>query len=199
MAVDPNFLPVGSDAIERWAWERQLRYKSRPNLSWFREWEPFDSIISPATYFTAVSWAASPGSLTLAEPWTEDGAFEPMDRTIIGFASHPDLRWRASMRSGEHFITRVSFLTDKPPPEQTLGHAAWDEHCVTRATSAAHARAAFTSTLRTLLQSWGFRGHIEMRPNGLMLHCANLKPIPAHHEQLAQMLPQLVTAALTAD
>ena len=190
-------LPVGSDQIEQWAFKRRLQYKPRPDLKWFREWEPFDTISSPVLYFNAVSWQASPGSLTLAEPWTEEGLNEPMDRTVLGFASHPELRWRASMHSGEHFITRVTFLTDKPLPEQSLGDPVWDEQCVTRAISAEHARAAFTTALRNLLRSAGFAGHIEMRPQGLMLHVADLKPTAASYEQLSHMLPQVVTAALT--
>ena len=197
MAIDPAFSPSGSDQIAFWAHKRGLIYKLRPPMEWFREWEPFDTITSPPIYFNAVSWTANPGSLTLAEPWTEDGMIEPMDRTILGFASHPALRYRASMRSGEHFITRVTFLTDKPAPEQKLGDPVWDEHCVTRAASSEQARAAFTSALRNLLRSWGFRGHIEMRPNGLMMHHAALKPTPADYERMTQLLPQAVTAALT--
>lgn len=196
--IDLGFLPVGSDQIERWAWGRQLLYKARPVIEWFREWEPFDTITSPATYFNAVSWNANPGALTIAEPWTEDGVFEPMDRTLLGFATHPGLRWRASMRSGEHFITRVTFLTDPPAPEQKIGDPVWDDHCVTRAISAEQARAAFPHAFRDLLRSWGFRGHIELRPNGMMMHYADMKPNVAHYEQLTQLMPQAVMAALTA-
>ena len=197
VAIDPTFVPIGSDQIERWALSRRLVYKQRPPMEWFREWEPYDTITSPAMYFNAVSWTANPGAITIAEPWTEDGTFEPMDRTLLAFASHPGLRYRACMRSGEFFITRVTFLTDKPEPEQKLGDPVWDEHCVTRAQSAEHARAAFTPSLRALLQQWGFRGHIEMRPNGLMMHYAQMRPIVQHYEQLTELLPKVVIAALT--
>jgi hypothetical protein len=36
-----------------------------------------------------------------------------------------------------------------------------------------------------------------MRPNGLMLHIADLKPTVAHYQELSLRLPEVVTAALT--
>ena len=134
-------------------------------------------------------------------PYTEDeeSLIKPIDRTVFGFASHPGLRWTASMRAGEHFITRTTILTDPPPPQVPMGDAVWDRNVVTRAASAQAARGAFTSALRTLLQSWGFTGHIEMRPGGALIHQAGLQPTPEGYEQMSQVLPKIVQAALIAD
>ena len=99
------------------------------------------------------------------------------------------------MRVGEHFVTRVAFLTDPPLPEVDIGDPVWDQHVVTRAGSAQEAHYAFPPRLRALLQTWGFQGHIEMRPGGAVVHYAGLKPVPAHYEQLTQVIPQLITAA----
>ena len=195
--MNPNFLPQGSDAVQRWALGRGLGYAARPDESWFRQLEPFDTVVAPAWYFNACSWSAHPGSVTLVEPWTEDDLVEPMDRTVFAFAQHPGLGGRASMRSGEHFITRVSFLVDPPPPKVALGDPVWDEHVVTHAASVGDAQAAFTPALRSLLQSWGFRGHLEIHPGGILLHYAGLKPTPADYDRLSRIVPQVVSAALT--
>lgn len=149
-----------------------------------------------AYYFNSCSWPANPGSIALVEPWTEEDTFEPMDRTILGFAKHPGLRWRAALRVDDHFITRVAFLENPPAPVVKIGDKVWDENVVTRAASAGEALKAFTPTLRRLLQTWGFRGHLEMRPGGLVVHHAGYRPTPTHFEQLSQSLTQLVTAAL---
>jgi hypothetical protein len=195
--MDPTFLPQGSDGVARWALGRRLGYAARPDESWFRQHEPFDTMVAPAFYFNACSWSAQPGSITLVEPWTEDDLVEPMDRTLLAFAQHPGLYGRASMRSEEHFITRVSVLSDPPPPKVALGDPVWDEHVVTHAPSVAEAQAALTPALRALLQGWGFRGHLELRPGAAILHYAGLKPTPADYERLSRIVPQVVTAALT--
>jgi hypothetical protein len=144
----------------------------------------------------ACSWAAHPGSATIVEPWTEDGLFEPMDRTLFAFVRHPNLRYGASMRVGEHFITRVAFLTDPPPPEVKLGDPVWDEHVVTRAASVEQAQRAFTPSLRQLLRNWGFRGHLELRPGGLIMHCADLKPTAQGYDAMMQRVKPVVDAAM---
>ncbi|MEZ4442459.1 MAG: hypothetical protein R3B72_25425 [Polyangiaceae bacterium] len=194
--MEPNFMPLGSDAIALYAQRQGLAYKPRPSETWFRAWEPFDTITTPHAYFNAVTWHLPPGSATLAEPWTEDGLFEPMDRTLLAFFTHPGFTRRAALRVGESFITRVTFLTDAPPPIVKLGDPVWDEHVVTRAKSPDEARAAFPGPLRQLLQTSGFRGHLEVRPGGLILHCADLKPLPQHYADLGQRLLRVVDAAL---
>jgi len=194
--MDPTFVPLGSDQVRLWAQRRGLGYEPRPSERWFRDWEPFDMLTSPAAYLNACSWNANPGSATIVEPWTEDGLFEPMDRTIFAFVRHPNLRHRASMRAGEHFVTRVTFLTDPPPPEQQLGDPVWDEHVTTRAGSTAEAQAAFNPRLRDLLRRWGFQGHLELRAGGLILYCADLKATPQHYDAMMQRIPEVVNAAL---
>jgi len=196
--AEPDFSPPGTEAVAQWARGRRLNFVSRPNQAWFRFWEPYDTMVAAAYYFNAVSWPSPPGSVTLAEPWTEEGPAQPMDRALFGFANHPGLRYRASMRAGEHFITRVTFLASKPPPQTTTGDAVWDAHVTTLAHTPQQARAAFTPALRALLRGWGFHGHIEIRPGGMLVHDARLRPVAAHYEQLAHALPQIVAAALQA-
>ncbi len=196
----PPFVPIGSEAVARWATARGTGCDPRPPQDWFRDWEPFHTMISPAAYYNSCSWPAPPGSVTLVEPYTEDenSQIQPIDRTVFGLASHPALRWTASMRAGEHFITRTSILTDPPPPQVQIGDPVWDQHVVTRAASAEAARGAFTPALRALLQGWGFVGHIELRPGGAVIHQAGLQPTAQGYEQMSQVLPRIVQAALIA-
>jgi hypothetical protein len=190
-------LPNGTDLIARWATSRGVNHEPRPNQAWFRFWEPFDTMVSAAHYFNAITWQAVPGSVTIAEPWTEDSDLEPMDRTIVAFINHPGLRFTASMRSGEHFITRVSFLAKPPPPKVTLGDPVWDDHVATFAQSREEGLSAFSRPLRSLVKTWAFSGHLELRPGVAIIHYAGLKPVPKHYEQLMGMVPQIITAALT--
>jgi hypothetical protein len=194
--VEPEVLPQGSDEIARWAMARGLRYEARPDQSWFRRWEPFDTMVAAASYINAVTWSLPPGSVTVAEPWTEEGNLDPIDRTLYAFASHPGLRGQAAVRVGEHFVTRVTFLTKPPPPKVQIGDPIWDEHAVTHASSADSAKRTLTAALRALLQRWGFQGHLELRPGGAVLHMARLRPAPQSYEQLGASAQQVVDAAL---
>lgn len=194
--LDPNFVPPGMVALERWARSRGLGFEARPDQDWFRGWEPFDTMISPAGYFGACTWAAPPGQVTLVEPWTELDGIEPMDRTVFAMVKHPGLRHRVSLQSGDHFITRVAFLTDPPPPVVELGDATWDENVTTRALSADEARAAITPALRETLRHHGFRGHLELRVGAAVLHVAGLRPLPEGYQQLMAIAPTVIDAAL---
>jgi hypothetical protein len=195
----PPFVPAGTDSVARWALGRRVGFEPRPDPTWFRAWEPFDTMVAPAHYYGACSWPAPPGSITLVEPYTEseDSQLDPLDRTVLAFASHPALRHRCAARVGEHFITRVSFLSDKPPPRVHIGDPVWDEHVVTMAPSAEIAQAALTPALRRLLQGWGFAGHLELRPGCAIVHIAGVQPTPGGYEHLGRAAPQIVLAALT--
>ncbi|HHH12067.1 MAG TPA: hypothetical protein ENK23_08365 [Sorangium sp.] len=193
----PSFLPAGTDEVARWALTQGLQYAAHPDEQSLRNWEPFHTMVSPARFFNAVSQLSPPAAFTVVEPWTEEGLEAPMDRTLLGYATHPGLRGSASLQVGEHFITRVSFLSDKPPPKVTLGIAAWDAHVVTRAASPELARAVLTDALRALLQGWSFMGHLEIRAGALVVYHANTKPTVAGYQRMAHALPQLLNAALT--
>ena len=197
MTAGPK-LPQGSGDIGRWAHNKRLQYAPHPDERALRNFEPFDTMVSPARFYNAVSWMSPPGSATLVEPWTEEGLLEPMDRTVLAFISHPALRGRASARIGEHFITRVSVLTDPPQPKVALGDAYWDKHVITHAMSPAAAQAALTPPLRQLLAQWSFAGHLEMKPGCLVLHYAGCRPTPAGYERLSGLIPPLVNAALNS-
>ena len=88
------------------------------------------------------------------------------------------------MRSGEHFVTRVAYIESRPPPQVKIGDTVWDEHVTTFAISEAKAASAFPPRLRSLLASWGFQGHLEIRPGGLALYVAGLRPITEHYSRL---------------
>jgi hypothetical protein len=189
-------LPPGSEYIARLATSRGGRYEAFPDDAWFRAWEPYDTIAPPSVYYNAVTWNAPPGIVVVAEPWSapEDG--EPIDRTLLAFATHPGLGRRASMRVGEHFLTRVAFLENAPPPAVKIGDALWDAHVATFASSPLEAAAAFPVPLRRLLAGWGFQGHLEMRPGGLVVHYAGLLPLPDRYERLLHIAMEIVNAAI---
>lgn len=196
VVIGPTADPQGSPQLAHWARKRRVSHQVRPEQPWFRRWEPYDTMVAPVCYLNACSWPAPPGTITLAEPWTEEAEDDPMERTVWAFVSHPGLRFRASMRVGEDFFTRVAFLEDPPPPQVKLGDPVWDEHVVTRAASAEEAARAFHPELRKLLAEWGFHGHLELRNGGAVIHYAGLKPLPEHYDRMSRIAPQIVTTAL---
>lgn len=187
---------MGSDQIAAWAATRGLLFRAAPDEAWFRDWEPFDTMAPPTVYYSACSWAQAPGEATIVEPWyaPEDGT--PLGRTLLAFAKHPGLRYRASARAGEHFLTRVAFLESRPPPEVKIGDALWDEHVTTLAFSEEEAKAAFHRRLRRLLAGWGFSGHLELRRGGLVLHYAGLSPVARDYDRMLFIVRDVVSAAI---
>lgn len=189
-------LPEGSERIGGWARQRRYAHEPYPDHAWFVAWEPYDTMVSPEAYFNAVSWALPPGSVTVAEPWLAPVDSEPLDRTLLVFVTHPGFVRRAAARGGEHFNTRVAFIENPPPPTVQIGDPAWDSNMLTFAASGSEAAAAFPPPVRKLLASWRFSGHIEVRPGGLVVHFAGMKPTPQDLDRLPPAIPQLV-AALT--
>lgn len=175
---------------------RGLSYEARPDEAWFRQWEPFDTMAPPSAYLNACTRRTPDGHLVLVEPWYAPDDAEPLERTVLAFATHPAIVRRASARVGEHFNTRTLFLEGPPPRPTKLGDALWDEHAATFAASPEEGRAAFHGRLRALLAGWGFRGHVELRAGGgLVLHVAGLPPTPEGYDRLAQSLVEVVAAA----
>ncbi len=189
-------LPPGFQEVARWARSRRLLYEPRPDDAWFRRWEPHDNIAPPTQYINACTWVTNPGHAVLVEPWyaPEDG--EPLERTIMAFAAHPAFVRRAAIRVGEHFLTRVAYLENAPPPQVKIGDRLWDEHVTTFAASPREAEAAFPPKLRRLLAGWGFRGHLEIRPGGVVLYCAGYGTTPADYDRLFWAIRQVVENAV---
>lgn len=190
-------MPSGSDAIGRFAAGRGLAFDPRPDEAWFRRWEPHDAIAPPQLFFDAVTWVANPGTLTVVEPWYAPEDVEPLERTVLAFAQHPGLRWRAAMRVGEHFLTRVAYLESPPPPTVKLGDKLWDEHVTTLAASPSEAENAFHPRLRKLLAGWGFRGQLELRPGGLVCYFEGLRPTPEGYDRMLRIAKDLVNYAIS--
>ena len=188
----PSSLPPGSEQVGAWAKRRGFSYEPRPDPSWFLAWEPYDSMTSPEAYFNAVSWMLPPGTVTLAEPWLAPVDAQPLGRTALVFVQHPTFVRRAAARVGEHFNTRVVYLETAAPPTVILGDRGWDGWAVTLAASPSEAAAAFPRGARELLRSWGFMGHIEVRPGGLVVNFAGLPPLPEHLERIAASVSELV-------
>jgi hypothetical protein len=188
-------LPPGFDEIARWARSRRLGYEARPDEAWFRRWEPHDNIAPPSRFINACTWVKPPGHVVLVEPWYAPDDGEPLERTVIAFAAHPIFMRRAAIRVGEHFLTRVAYLESAPPPQVKIGDRLWDENVTTFAASPREADAAFPPRLRRLLAGWGFRGHLEIRPAGLVLYCAGQAPTASDYDRLLWTVRQIVEAA----
>jgi hypothetical protein len=190
-------LPPGSDAIAAWASRRGLAFAARPDEDWFRRFEPYDTIAPPSFYWSSCSQAVGPGHSVVVEPWyaPEDG--EPLERSILGFATHPGLMRRAAARAGEHFLTRVAFLESPPPPTVTVGDKLWDAHVTTLAASPSEAAAAFHPRLRKLLAGWGFQGHIELRAGAAVVFYAGLRPTPNDYDRMFKIVREIVSVAVS--
>lgn len=187
-------LPPGSDQIERWARQRHLGYEARPASKWFRKWEPYDTMVSAECYYNVVSWPVDGGMAAAAEPWIAPVDSEPLGRTVLFFVQHPGFSRRAAARGGEHFNTRVTYLENPPPPEVKLGDPSWDRHVATFAASPAEADVAFPRSARQLLAQWGFVGHIEVRPGGLIFNQIGIEPTPNHLSGMIEGIRTLVRA-----
>ena len=191
-------LPLGSTQIAQWSAAARLGYEPLPDEAWFRRWEPHDTIAPPSRFFNACTWLAAPdpGHIVVVEPWYASDDVDPLDRVVIAFAVHPALRHRASMRVGEHFVTRVAFIESPPPPQVNVGDPVWDANVTTFATSEAAAAGAFHRRLRKLLAGWAFEGHLELRPGGLVVYYAGLKPIPEGYDRLLRITREIVGKAI---
>ncbi len=171
-----------------------MAFEAIPDARWFRAWEPFDTMVSPGCYFSAASWQHGSTTVTHAEAWYAEPGSEPLDRTVLTFLSDAAFRWRAAARGGEHFNTRVVFVGSAPPPEVTVGDRTWDGHMKTWSASSSAATSAFPPAVVQLLAAWGFSGHVEMRPGGLVFHWAGVRPEPAGLDALARRVPELLAA-----
>jgi hypothetical protein len=187
-------LPPGSDQIAAWARQRRLGYEPRPGAKWFRKWEPYDTMVSAEAYFNVVSWSIEGGMAAAAEPWIAPLDAEPLARTVVFFVQHPGFTRRAAARGGEHFNTRVAYLENPPPPEVKIGDPHWDQHVATFAASPAEADVAFPRAARQVLAHWGFVGHIEVRPGGLIYNQIGIEPTPTHLDGMISGIQTLVRA-----
>jgi hypothetical protein len=188
--------PQGSSQIAHWAARSGLGYAPSPDEAWFRRWEPHDTIAPPSSYYNSCTWTANPGHVVLVEPWYAPDDVEPLQRTVLAFAVHPALTRRAAMRVNEHFLTRVAFIESPRPPTVTLGDPLWDEHVTTFAASQRDAQVAFHPRLRKLLAGWGFQGHLEIRPGGLVLYYPDLQPTPEGYDRLLRIVKEIVGKAI---
>lgn len=193
--------PLGSTQIAQWAAASRLGYEPFPDEAWFRRWEPHDAIAPPARFVNACTWMArpDPGHIVLIEPWYAAGEEDPLERVVMAFAVHPGLRHRAAMRSGDHFVTRVAYIESPPPPTVAVGDPVWDANVTTLASSPAEAAAAFHRRVRKLLAGWAFQGHVEMRPGGLVVYYAGLRPTPEGYDRLLRITREIVGKAIAPD
>jgi hypothetical protein len=189
-------LPPGSTRIAQWAAQNGLAYEGYPDEAWFRRWEPHDTITPPSFFLNGCTWFASPGHVVLCEPWYAPEEATPLDRTVMAFVSHPSFRQRASIRAGEHFLTRVAYLESPPPPEVKLGDPLWDDHVTTFARSREDAEGAFHARVRKLLIGWRFQGHLEMRSGGMVVFYAGLQPVAADYDRLLRIAREIVDKAV---
>lgn len=190
-------LPAGTAQIAQWSERAALGYEAFPDEAWFRRWEPHDAIAPPARFVNACTWLArpDPGHIVVVEPWyAEDD--EPLDRVVMAFAVHPMLRYRAAMRAGDHFVTRVAYIESPPPPTVKLGDPIWDENVTTLAMSEGDAQRGFHRRVRKLLAGWAFQGHVELRPGGMVVYYAGLKPIPEGYDRLLRITREIVAKAI---
>jgi hypothetical protein len=184
-----------SERVAAWALTSGFGWASHPAESWFRQWEPYDTISPPGYYLRSVTRNSPHGPYVCVEPWyASDLETEPLERTLLAYATHPGLLYRAAVRSGEHFVTRVAYIESPPPPKVTLGDPLWDKHVVTYGAPGSKAALAFPPRVRSLLASWGFQGHLEVRPGGLVIHMAGLRPITEHYQRLLGIAREVLHA-----
>lgn len=189
-------LPSGSEQLAAWARLRGVYCHGSPEDSWFRAWEPFWVLISPLRYFNAIQLRHGDTQTVLVEPWYAEDGFEPQRRSLFAFVSHHGLKYRAATRIGASKLTRVAFLGENKPQEQSTGDVEWDNVALTYAPSPLDAVRAITPSLRKLLLGWSFEGHLELKHGGLLLHLENAQPIPSDCERVLNWIPTILEKAL---
>jgi len=200
----PPWSPPGSDAILGYARSRRLLYELRPDERWFRHWEPHDTMVAPELWLNVCTERSPYGTFVVAEPWTAGEGLMPIERAVVGFAQVPTLYGgrggsrRAAMRVGEPFLTKVAYLEAPPPPKVTLDDPVWDAHVTTFAASPSEALAAFPRSLRDMLRHRGFRGHLEIRPGGFVVHHEGLVPRPSDYDLTFRMLHDIARTLASA-
>ena len=185
----------GEHRIQTWAEKKGMRFDRTPDPVWYVQWEPFDTMVAPMRYQNAAVGTYPHGHIAIAEPWTAEGTETPLDRTIVGFATHDGLRFHASARIGAWFNTRVAYVGSAKPNEVSVGDPEWDDVATTFAMSPQHACAALHPALRKMLRAWRFQGHIELRMGGLAIHVAGLRPVVDDYAKLAEFIPAVVANA----
>lgn len=188
------WIPRGSEILQHYAMTRRFGYEARPDERWFRHWEPYDTMVSPEFWFNACTERTPFGTFVLAEPWTAGEGLDPIERTVVGFAQFQTPMRRAAIRVGEPFLTKVVYIEAPPPPQVKIGEPIWDEHVKTFARSPEEALQAFPPRLRELLRQRGFRGHLEIRPGGLIVHHEGLQATPNDYEATLRMTHEVVHA-----
>lgn len=187
--------PAGSNLIAHWAAHRGFPYQPSPAEAWYRQWEPFQTLVSPARYHNAVRCRIDEAQIIIAEPWMATGDSIPLGRTLLAFISTSRLQYRAAARASANFMTRVSYLGAAPPRQQHTGDVEWDDKVLTFAETPLEAVRAFPPSLRKLLLSWKFEGHLETRQGGMVFHLADALPIPADYERVLGWLPIVLEKA----
>ena len=185
----------GERRIQQWALKAGMRLQRTPDASWYEQWEPFDTMVAPERYVNAAVGTHALGHVAIAEPWLARDDEPPLDRALLGYATHEGLRYRASARVGAWFNTRVAYVGSAKPNEVKVGDPAWDDTVTTFAMTPDHARAAFHPALRNMLLAWHFQGHIELRTGGLVVHVAGLRPIADDYEKLAEFVHAVLANA----
>lgn len=196
MPLEQRPLPPGSDTLAAWARARGYTFHPTPAATWYRAWEPLETLVSPQCYFGALQMPMGPAQVVLAEPWCAVGDEEPLGRGVWAFITHPALRYRAAARVGANHMTRVSYIGVPRPLQQHTGDPAWDDVAVTFAATQLDAARALTPSLRKLLLGWSFEGHIEVKPGGMLFHLARVLPTPEGYEHLLAWAPMLIDKAL---
>ncbi|MFO0547626.1 MAG: hypothetical protein U0271_04505 [Polyangiaceae bacterium] len=194
------WVPPGSDQIAFYARSRRLLYEARPQEEWFRRWEPHDTLVSPEFWFNAVSVPGPWGVAVAAEAWTAGERIMPIERALVVFVEWrgaPSYGPRGALRVGEPFLTKTMFLEKPPPPKIEIGDPIWDQHVTTFALTFEDALAAFPKRLREYLRTQGFRGHLEVRPYGFVLHPESCMPRPDHYELAFRMASDVAYALRT--
>lgn len=186
-----RFSPEGTAWVASFAASRRLAFTPHPDGTWFRKWEPFDTMVAPLYWYNAVTDRSLFGTIVIAEAWTAEEGSYPIERTLVGFAEVPTPLRRASMRVGEPFLTKVAYLDAPRPPEVKLGDRGWDAHVTTFAASAGEALIAFPERFRRFLRERAFRGHLEMRPFGFVAHHEGFGPYD--YEKTLLMMNELAT------
>lgn len=193
--MDP-FSPAGTDQFVAWVKHKGWPYQLWPDLTWYSSWEPFETIVAPSRYFNAVQVPIQGAHAVVVEPWNALGDITPLGRTLLAFVEHPGLFYRASCRTGGSYLTRVAYLDGSKPIRQFVGDPEWDDSIETFADSPLDAARALTPSLRKLLLSWHFEGHLEIRKGRLMLHVADVEPSAGDYSRLAAWLPTVLEKAL---
>ncbi len=196
-------------ALAAWAIERQYELVAQADPNFYFSWYPFAYLPRPASILRELRAPIDDGRLFVAEATDSDPLRQAMGgsaRLLFFFILSPKLRCRASVRSkqGGGIDKEIGrelsnlFGGGAPPAGSILGDPTLEQRFDVTAPSRDEGNWALPMPLRQILVQPQFRGILETRAGGMVVHLYDYTAFePRTLDGSIQMVSALYRAAVT--